>query len=116
LGKLKLAILLLCVLLVSAVVGAAIKNIISPPVTVTVEEYVLTLTVNATTCLKGDTLKFNGTLTINGDVITDQTIKLYCDGVDTGLSDLTDTNGYYEIIKVMDTVGTFTFYTNTTIP
>jgi hypothetical protein len=116
LGKLKLALALLCVLILGITLGAVVQQyIISPPVTVSVEEYTLTLVVNASTCVVGDILRFNGTLATNGFVYEGANVTLWCDNTYTGNSSLTDSDGYYEIFYNATSVGTFEFYTNATV-
>jgi len=116
-GKLKVLALLLAILIASAVITAwAVTTfIISPHRIVTVEEYILTLNVNATNCVVGDALKFNGTLTSPSFAYEGATVKLYRNNTYTGLSDLTDETGYYEMLYLTTTIGAFDFYANATI-
>ena len=110
----KIFILILFAILVVAGYAAA-QYVISPSKDVTVQDWILTLDVNATLCVKGDPLLFNGRLSSNGFVYEGATVTLYCNGENTGLSDLTNSTGYYEIVYSPMTVGVLTFYANATM-
>jgi len=103
------------VVLLIGVVAAATYTYLSPIIPVTVEEYSLTLAVDADICAKGDTLNFSGTFTTETYLITEQNITLWCDNVYTGFWCLTDEEGYYEILYPALTIGVFNFYTNATL-
>lgn len=114
--KLKLVAALLLGLLIGAAAAVlAQQYITSRTVTVTVENIVLTLEVNASTCVKGDTIKFTGTLASPTFTYEGVNVTLYKDDVQTGNWDLTDVDGNYEILYVTVENGTFSFYTKAPI-
>lgn len=114
-NKLALATLGIIGLLIGVGIVWAVQIYLSPEVPVTVEDAILTLTVDQTICVVGDKLNFSGTFTTDTYFITGQNITLWCDGVYTGYSNLTDDVGYYEIWYPAMVAGDFVFYTNTTI-
>jgi len=90
--------------------------ITSPRVTVTVEEYALTLNVNATTCRVGESIEFSGTLTKGGTPIMGENIELfYSNNTTTGLTDTTTSSGSYSIVWTATKKGTYSFYTKAEI-
>lgn len=114
--KKRTIVLILTALLIGVAVAYAVNTyVISPTVSVTVEDYSLTLFVNDTTAMKGDTLRFNGTLTSDTYVFESVNVTLWCNSTYTGFSTLTDSLGYYEILFPATTAGTFDFYANATI-
>lgn len=115
LNKLAWIAILLIALIAGVVVASAVQNYLSPEIEVTIEAYALTLTIDPTTYALGDTLNFSGTFTTDSFFIIGQNITLWCDGLYTGFSNLTDDVGYYEILYPATINGTFTFYTNTTV-
>ncbi len=116
---------LLAVALIAIVAGAALawavgEYILSETVTVDVYDYILSLSVTPTSCMVGETVTFSGTLMLNSNPVPDVEVRL-CQGIPetgfyTGLSDITDANGYYEIPYTTTATGTFSFYTNATRP
>lgn len=114
-SKLKwLAVLLACLLAGAGVAVVASIIIRSPTITITVEDYALTINANATTCITGETINFTGTLTTDSFIIENQNISLYySNDTYTGLSDFTDANGFYTIIWTATT--NLSFYTQAEI-
>jgi len=110
------AILILMASLVFVGILYAAYVIISPQVTVTVEEYTLTLNVNATTCRVGESIKFSGTLAKEGNPIMGENIELfYSNHTTTGLTDTTTGSGSYSIVWTATEKGTYSFYTKAEI-
>lgn len=109
----KTTLLILMLLASTAFISGAIAAIIitSPQVTVTVEDYTLTLNANATTCVIGETINFSGTLTTDSFVIENQNITLhYSNDTWTGLNALTASDGSYSMLWTATQKGTFNFY------
>jgi len=93
--NLKIASLLgLIFIMVATPIIAVAYWIYSNEVTVTVEEYTLTLTPGTQTVLKHHYANFTATLTLNGDTPDGETIYLlYANGTSTGVYNLTDFAG-----------------------
>ena len=115
-GKVWGVTLILIVSLVFVGLLYATYVITSPKVTVTVEEYTLTLNANATTCRVGEVIEFSGTLTKEGTSIMGETIELfYSNHTTTGLADTTASDGAYSIVWTATKKGTYSFYTKAEI-
>jgi plastocyanin len=114
--KLKYIGILLAAILLGAVAAWAVNEyIISDHVVVDVEELILTLNVNSTLCLVGDTILLNGTLESPNIMIEGATVLLYCNGNYTEQSTQTDVNGTYSFLYTFTEAGTYDFYANATV-
>jgi len=115
--KKEIAIVLVAIILVGGISYATFYYITSELVTITVAKYILTLEANITSCTIGDSILFNGTLKYGDTLLNSQNITLcYSNDTWTRLWDLTNALGQYEIVWTATSLGTFQFYTNTTIP
>lgn len=92
-GKVVYALASAIVLLAGVAVYAA-TWIWSNPVTVTVTEYALTLTVDKASVLKNMNVTFTGTLTKNGSPLGGATVYLYRNGTQIA-STTTNNNGQF---------------------
>ena len=110
-----IACLLVTVLAAAAAAWAINQYIISEPVDLVFEEYILTLEANATHFMIGEVVYFNGTLTSNGYYFQDVNITLWRNGTYTGYSTKTVTEGYYEFFYNVTDVGNYRFVANATI-
>lgn len=118
--KKSLIVYALIAFLACAAITWAVNNyILSNHVPVEVEEYKITLEANITRITLGETILFSGTYSYansTGDYwMTGETVTLWYNTTDTGQTDVTDSNGYYEIPFTPSTVGTYDFYANATI-
>ena len=114
--KLKyIAILLATILLATVAAWAVNEWVISQHVVIEVEEAFLTIQVSEGPYVKGDTIRFNGTLKSDTIIFIGANVTLWCNNTYTGYSNLTDDSGAYEIFFPLTTKGTWDFYTNATI-
>ena len=90
-------------------IGALITFWKEPVVT-----YSLSINVDKEIGYVGDVFTFYGVLTQNGTPIPGATVTLYKDGVSTGLTDTTKSDGTYSINWQADEVGSYSFYAEAT--
>lgn len=116
-NKVNFAIVFVAILLIATVVYA--YTIVSPTVTVVVQDYTLTLDATPNPCIKTDVVTFSGALTDpNGNAVEGSIITLYLDGTpptDIG-TDTTDVNGEYSVQWTATETGSFDFYSQAEIP
>jgi len=77
---------------------------------VTVEEIILNLYANDTTCRVGERIKFFGNLTKNGSPMSGQIVRFYCNSINVENA-TTSVDGTYSIIWTAITKGLFEFHT-----
>jgi 2-methylaconitate cis-trans-isomerase PrpF len=95
----------------------AVSYIWSPPVTVTVLEYSLSLSASPTTVIKYENVTFTGRLTLDGTGVSGVTVELFfTNGTSTGLTAVTNSTGYYIIEWNATQVGALNFKTRAFIP
>ena len=86
----------------------------SPSISLTIEErpvaYVLTIGVDKTTGVVGETFEFSGRLSFNGYDEPDETVNLVLEGVGVVGSDVTSRYGWYHIFWTADRSGAPTFH------
>jgi len=113
--KTTVALILIACLLAAGVAWAVNEYVISDHVIVEIEEAILTLEVSVGPYVRGDILRFNGTLTSESVIFVGANVTLWCNSTYTGYSNLTDADGAYEIFYPTAQIGTFDFYANATV-
>lgn len=86
----------------------AAYSVWSNEVTINVNEYTLTLTVDNDSGFLNQNFIFTGTLNYNGGAVEGKTVELYLNGTATGLTDTTDAMGGYNIEYNATVLGTTT--------
>jgi len=77
-------------------------------------EYVLTINVDKESGYVGETFTFTGNLTLNGSPVEGVIVKLFKNGVEVG-SDVTASDGTYEISWIADEAGTYDFHSEASV-
>jgi hypothetical protein len=114
--KIKTATLIFLTLIIGALTADAAVQIWSNRVNVTVQQPTLTLSASTPTILTGQSESFTGNLASSGIPLPNKKIWLFCDGINTTLSAITDTSGNYQILWPATTSGTHTFNATVSMP
>lgn len=108
-----IGLIFVCICTVSASLSAIYSNIVS----VSVQEYNLSLNPSQQTVIRYQNATFVAKLTLNGHSVQDATIYLYYDDyTPTGISNTTDPNGECILTINMTEVGEFKFMAQFGLP